>query len=137
MFGLFCKSWGCARDYYWKILMKQGMHFYITFICSIIGYFVYGLWCIISVFLCSYLLGEKCEALETIMVVTWNILLYADSRKLQASFIFFDIPNDLIFAWWVWGLLVQFLDVKLDFVGQCVLGVEIQRQYSCCFYSIL
>ena len=42
----------------------------------------------------------------------------------------------LIFAWWVWGL-VQFLDVKLDFVGQCVPGVEIQRQYSCCFYSIL
>ena len=59
-----------------------------------------------------------------------DILLNADSRKLQTSFIFFDIPNDLIFAWWVWGLLVQFLDVKLDFVGQCFPGVEIQRQYS-------
>ena len=110
--------------------------FYTTFICSIIGYFVYGLWCIISLFLCSYLLGEKCEALETIVVGPWNILLSANSRKLEAFFTFFDIPNDLIFAWWVWGLLVQFLDVKLDLWASVFQMLKFS-EYSCCFYSIL
>lgn len=69
-------------------------HFYMLY------YWLFCLWIVMHnfSFFISYLLGEKCEALETIMVVTWNILLYADSRKLQTSFIFFDIPNDLIFA---------------------------------------
>jgi len=38
--------------------------------------------------LCSYLLGEKCEALETIVVVTWNLLLCANIGILLASFTF-------------------------------------------------
>lgn len=66
-------------------------HFYMLY------YWLFCLWIVMHnfiFFLCSYLLGEKCEALETIMIVTWNTLLYADSRKLEASFTFFGIPND-------------------------------------------
>lgn len=136
MFGLFCKSWGCARYYFWKFLMKQGMHFYITFICSIIGYFVYGLWCIISFFFMFISVRWKMWSFRNHHDSYLEYIVIRWFQKTWGFFHFLRHTKWLIFAWWIWGL-VQFLDVKLDFVGQCVPGVEIQRLYSCCFYSIL
>lgn len=57
------------------------------------------------------------------MVVTWNILLCANSSILQAFTLTYQMFCCILR---IWGLFVQVLDMKLDFVGQCVLGVEIQ-----------
>lgn len=57
------------------------------------------------------------------MVVTWNILLCANISILLASFTFLlhvKCFNGCKLR--VWGLLVQFLDVKLDSLGQYVPG---------------
>jgi len=120
-----------------EIFLTKRNAFYIIFICSI--KYLFCLWIVMrNLCLCSYLLGEKCEALETIVVVTWNLLLCANIGILLASFTFLwhaKCFDDCILR--VWGLLVQFLDVKLDFVDQCVPGAGIQWQCSKRFYSIL